>query len=74
MSIKVLYEMFKSYQFRTGRMKIMKPILKNAVEDTITSEMDFDHVKRLQEMQAENAKVNAFNSREIKYLDARSCC
>lgn len=55
-------------------MKIMKPILKNAVEDTITSEMDFDHVKRLQEVQAENAKVNAFNPREIKYLDARSCC
>ena len=55
-------------------MKIMKPILKSAVEDTITSEMDFDHVKRLQEMQAENAKVNAFNPREIKYLDARSCC
>jgi hypothetical protein len=73
MSIKILFEMFKSWQFRTGRMKIMSPILRKAVSETIMSKMDFDQLKQLEKMKEENPKICVANPREIKYKNKMSC-
>ena len=51
----------------------MKPILKKAVEETVTSKMDFVQLKTLQEMKEENPKISVSNPREVKYLNKLNC-
>lgn len=70
--IKILYEMVKSFQVRTGRMNIMNPVLKAAVEDTVTTKMDIDQLKELQKMEQDNPKICVANPREIKYKNTVS--
>jgi len=72
MSSKILYEMFNSCRFRIKRVRIMKPILRKAVKESLTSAINFKELMILQKMNEEDPKVVVANPREVKYKDTRS--
>lgn len=73
MSIKILYEMYKIWRLRTGRLKIMRPLLKKAVEETVTTKMDFDQLRALEQMREDNPNISIANPREVKYKNSLTC-
>jgi hypothetical protein len=65
-----------STNMKTKRMneKKLRPHLRNAVNETITTEIDFDFIKKLQEdMKDEKHNIPIGDPREIKYKEIRSC-
>ena len=71
--IKELIDISTNMKSKRANEKKLRPHLRSVVAETVTSEIDFDSIKKVkEELNADKNNIPIGNPREIKYKEARS--
>lgn len=71
--IKQSHEMYLNMKLKRDNARKVRPIFRQAVEETVPTEIDFTPLKKLKEKSEEqNPKTQTFNPREIKFKDTKT--